>query len=403
LAIPPKGQVAFVTPWYPTLDQPYRGAFVRAAALATSPACGGITVYHCDDWAHWLSPRESAQVDRAYRALLPIAASSRPRADGGARVIYLPIPSRAGATYAKIARRHASVLAGALGAGVDAEVVHAHVGLPSGWAAMQAARPGARVFVTEHASYLPRVLAETEARAMYDELLSRCTGFFAVGERVRRPLVATFPHHADRISILPAPVTFGPVRPHLVRELRRWLFVGALIPAKGVLRLLEAFAICRLREPTLTLTLAGDGELRDALADRSAELGLSDAVTLTGPVPPDQVPVLMRRHDLLVHPSRSETFGATVVEAVAAGLPVLVTRCGGPEETLAGIEDAAAQFVEVADDPETLAAGYERLRARFPGGLDLPRARRELERRYGYAAYAEAQVREWFPAGRRDA
>jgi glycosyltransferase involved in cell wall biosynthesis len=402
LAIPHKREVAFVTPWYPTLDQPYRGAFVRAAALATSPACGDVTVYHCDDWAHWLSPRESAAVDRAYRELLPIASSARP-SDDGTRLVYLPVPSRAGGRYADTARRHASVLAAALsGAGLTADIVHAHVGLPSGWAAAQVARPDALIFVTEHASFLERVLAEPDARSMYDELLGRCAGLFAVGNRVRRPLVEAFPHHANRICILPTPVTFGPARQQPVEDLRRWLFVGALTPAKGVFRLLEAFAISRAQEPELTLTFVGDGQSRGALVGRVAELGLDGAVTLTGALLPDDVPALMRQHDLLVHPSRSETFGLAVVEAIAAGMPVLVTRCGGPEETLAGIGDAAGEFVDVADDPESLVAGYMRLRARFPASLDLPRARHELERRYGYAAYAEAQVRAWFAADRTD-
>ena len=68
----------------------------------------------------------------------------------------------------------------------------------------------------------------------------------------------------------------------------------------------------------------------------------------------------------------------TVIEAVAAGMPVLVTRCGGPEETLAGIEEAAGELVDVEESDASLVDGYRRLRDRFPDGLDLARAQRVL-------------------------
>jgi glycogen(starch) synthase len=86
----------------------------------------------------------------------------------------------------------------------------------------------------------------------------------------------------------------------------------------------------------------------------------------------------------------------TVVEAVAAGMPVLVTRCGGPEETLAGIEAAAGELVAVEESDASLVEGYRRLRDRFPDGLDLTRAQQVLNDRYGYPAVARIHHRVWF-------
>ena len=105
----------------------------------------------------------------------------------------------------------------------------------------------------------------------------------------------------------------------------------------------------------------------------------------------------MREHDLLVHPSRWESFGMTVVEAVAAGMPVLVTRCGGPEETLAGIEDAAGELVDVEETPTR--RWWPATGGCVPGsrtGLDLARAQRVLAERYGYPAVARIHHRMWF-------
>jgi glycosyltransferase involved in cell wall biosynthesis len=388
--------VAIVTPWYPTRELPFRGAFVRAMVDATAPGCDQVTVYHCDAWVSSLSQRVDHIVGAAHRDLLPYAVHSVPTLDG-VDLVYLPVPIPRGQGHAEIARRHEGSLRAALaGRCIDAPVVHAHVGLPGGWAALGNARPDAQVFVTEHATFLDRLLAEPEARAMYDELLHRCTGFFAVGDPVRAPLVEAFPHHAERIGMIPNPIRFDLPRAEPVLELRRWLFVGALIPRKGVDWLLEAFAKCRAEDPALTLTLAGEGERRVSLTRRAADLGISPAVTITGAVDPHRALALMREHDLLVHPSRMETFGMTVVEAVAAGMPVLVTRCGGPEETLAGIEDAAGQLIDVEDSTDSIVAGYRRLRARFPQGLNLAHARRILADRYGYPAVARAHYRAWF-------
>ncbi|MFG3689987.1 glycosyltransferase family 4 protein [Micromonospora sp. NPDC047740] len=390
--------VAIVTPWYPTRQRPFLGAFVQAMVEATAPGHDRVRLYHCEEWGHRLPPDTSDAVDQGYRELIAHAVHPG-RTVGGAELVHLPVPLPVTTDYAAIARRHEETLRSVLGGQpIDAPVVHAHVGLPGGWAALRNARPDARVFVTEHATFLDLVLAQPEARAMYDELLQRCAGVFAVGEAVRRPLVEAFPQHADRVGYLPNPISFDQQRAAPVTALRRWLFVGGLIPRKGVRWLLEAFASCRARDPELTLTFVGEGELRGQLQQRAEELGVADALTFTGAVPPDRALALMREHDLLVHPSRFETFGMTVVEAVAAGLPVLVTRCGGPEETLAGVEDAAAELVDVEEGSEALIAGYWRLRERFDR-LDLAGAQRELAARYSYPAVARAHDRVWFSAG----
>ncbi|MGW7518830.1 glycosyltransferase [Streptomyces sp. NPDC054796] len=394
----PEREVAVVTPWYPTRQSPFGGAFVRGMVEATAPGCTRMTVYHCDPWSLSLPGSwDPGQVRGAHRRLLAERPQPAVPTVAGAALRYVPVLTPPRQVWAAHARAHDEALRTALrGRPLDAAVVHAHVGLRGGWVALRNARPDARVFVTEHASFLDRVLEQPEAREMYDEVLHRCTGFFAVGEPVRRLLYETFPHHEGRVGLIPNPVSFDHHRPAPVTRLRRWLFVGNLIPRKGVDWLLEAFALCRAEDPELTLTLVGEGSMERRLTARGAELGLTEAVTFAGPVPPGEALRMMREHDLLVHPSRLETFGMTVVEAVAAGLPVLVTRSGGPQETLAGIEEAAGELIDVEENAESIADGYRRLRARFPHGLDLPRARRVLAERYGVEAVGRAHHGHWF-------
>ncbi|MET9968434.1 glycosyltransferase [Streptomyces sp. NPDC006356] len=389
---------AVVTPWYPTRELPFRGSFVQAMVAATAPGCNRLTVYHCDPWVAPMDEAATQAVEAANAKLMARAAHRVPAA-GGAELVHFPVTTPRGQDYGAQARNHARQLRNLLGGRpIDADVVHAHVGLPSGWAALQNARPGARVFVTEHASFLERVLEDPEAVELYDQLLHGVTGFLVVGDTITEILKRRFPHHGDRIGQIPNPISFDEPRPEPVKDLVKWLYVGSLTERKRVLLLLEAFAQCRTEDASLTLTIAGDGELRRPLTERIAELGLGEAVTLLGSIPHEQALELMRSHDLLVHASRYETFGMTVVEANAAGLPVLVTRCGGPERILAGVEDAAGELIDVEEAAESISEGFRRLRARFlDGGVDLRRAQAKLNADYGYEAVAQAHHRLWFP------
>ncbi|TDD28993.1 glycosyltransferase [Actinomadura sp. KC06] len=393
--------VAVLTPWYPTPQQKFAGAFVQAMVAATAPGCDRVTLYHTDGWPLRMAPEESAAAEAAHRSLMPVALDHVPTV-AGARLLRVPILMR-GRTFAEQAREHAKWLGEALnGEPIPAPVVHAHVGLRGGWTALENARPDAKVFVTEHASYLHQVLEQPDSRELYEQVLDRCTRFLAVTDALREQLAEAFPALAHKIDVISNPISFDLTRPEPVTELRRWLYVGNLIERKGVGWLLEAFAKCHAEDPELTLTLVGEGPLAGQLEERAAELQVQDAVSFLGAVAPDESTRLMREHDLLVHTARWETFGVSVIEAVAAGMPVLVTRCGGPERTLAGIERLVGEMIDVEEDAESIVEGYRRLRGRFPDELDLPAGRRVLEERFGYGTVAEAHYRHWFPETSED-
>src|SRR5262249_9158098 len=119
------------------------------------------------------------------------------------------------------------------------------------------------------------------------------------------------------------------------------LFVGrADDPRKNIGLLLEAYTLVRTRLPSCTLTLAGAPPLRP----------LPAGVEAGGVVP--SVAEVLRRASLLVLPSLQEGFGIVVAEALASGVPVLVTPCGGPEEL---VRSSHGGEVLTGFDPEELA------------------------------------------------
>jgi glycosyltransferase involved in cell wall biosynthesis len=137
------------------------------------------------------------------------------------------------------------------------------------------------------------------------------------------------------------------------------LAVGRLAPEKDPLALLAVLDLLRARGGAWRLTIAGDGPLRGALEREVAARGLCDAVRLLGEVP--NGPELWARYraaDAFVHLARTEGLPQVLVEAHAAGLPVVATRVGGVPGALG--HGARGLLVE-AGEPAAAAAALERL------------------------------------------
>ena len=126
-----------------------------------------------------------------------------------------------------------------------------------------------------------------------------------------------------------------------------FIAVGGVEERKNTLRILQAFGAVRITHPAAQLVIAGGASLLDHSAYRKnfdaalAASGLpADAVLLTGPLPQQEMPALYRVADALVFPSVKEGFGLVVLEAMASGLPVVVSRIAPFTEYL-GENDAA--------------------------------------------------------------
>ena len=107
------------------------------------------------------------------------------------------------------------------------------------------------------------------------------------------------------------------------------LFVGKLLPVKGVQYLIQAMDIIRRREADARLLLVGDGDQRDCLRSLVKQLNLGKHVTFVGWVSNEKVPKYMAASDVFVLPSLSEGFALVILEAMASGLPIVATRVGG--------------------------------------------------------------------------
>jgi glycosyltransferase involved in cell wall biosynthesis len=136
-----------------------------------------------------------------------------------------------------------------------------------------------------------------------------------LGEEARR-------HGAGRLELIPNGVPVDRFTPAASGEPRDWdvIYVGRLSPEKNIGALAEASR----RLPGLRVALVGSGRLEQELKEQFAAAGCE--ADFLGSVPYVELPSLLRRASILVLPSRTEGRAKVVLEAMACGLPCVVSR-----------------------------------------------------------------------------
>jgi len=134
------------------------------------------------------------------------------------------------------------------------------------------------------------------------------------------------------------------------------VFFGRLSLGKGVDTLVEALA--RLEQPLPPTLIVGRGDLAPELRARIAALGLGDRVELVEWMSPTELTALLSRARLAVLPSREESFGNAIAEAMAVGCPVVSTRVGSVPEI---VDDGRTGLLVAPGDPVALAQAVDRM------------------------------------------
>ncbi len=216
--------------------------------------------------------------------------------------------------------------------------------------------------------------------------LQRFSGFIAVSDAVRQGLLQADAVPEERITVIPHGLDNREISPSVQAATGRLrLQVGALgsdqligcvarlCPTKGIDTLIDAFASLKNCWPRLKLCLVGDetpgSGYREKLQGRINLLGLKDRVFLTGYL--EDAGRLSGAFDIQVVPSAAEPFGLVTLEAMNAGVPVVVTDSGGSPEI---VRDGVDGFLFGPGDAAALARKLESL-------LESPGLRVEMGRR----------------------
>jgi glycosyltransferase involved in cell wall biosynthesis len=162
-----------------------------------------------------------------------------------------------------------------------------------------------------------------------------------------------------------------------------------LTPRKGFDILIRAFASRYRGDETCRLVIGGDGAIRAELEALAASTGVQSQVSFLGAIPRDVVRDSMWAADCFVLPSHAENFGVVLIEALSTGLPVISTRCGGPEDI---INDHVGLLLRPGDE-QGLADALCNMRNR--PAYDPEAVRTYAVARFGYAAVG-ARLRDFY-------
>lgn len=249
------------------------------------------------------------------------------------------------------------------------DVVHVHTGhaLIPEIVALAARLRGLRYIAHQHLMVRPssragRFLLPLYYRLLYASFLRRADRVICLTEAMRTELTTAFGVDPARIAVVPNGVDLSLYRPgDLPRQPAELLFVGRLAAQKNVGVLVDAVAALRDRGRRVTVRILGDGEERARLQARADRLGLAGFVAFEGRRDAADIAAAYARATAVVLPSTHEGMPLVLLEAMAAGAPVIASGLSEIVEvgadaivavdpvTAASLADAIAR---VLDDPE---------------------------------------------------
>jgi teichuronic acid biosynthesis glycosyltransferase TuaC len=220
------------------------------------------------------------------------------------------------------------------------------------------------------------------SRMLTGQVVRRARRLLVVSEDLRRVAIERYGAAPDRTITIPNGCNAAIFHPASRSEARRQLgvdegaklvmYVGRLVPEKGLRELLEATAMLSQAHPRVELALIGDGPLRDEL-DQSARRIAGVPVHLPGAMDASMVARWMAASDLVTLPSYSEGHPNVLVEALASGRPVVATHVGGIPEVVDAscgvlvaprdvhaLSVALGQVMDRGWDPDALARRFSR-------------------------------------------
>ncbi len=317
-------KVLFVTNWYPTQKEPAKAVWVREQAKAVQ-LYDDVVVLHCAGSDVSLSRlwRIEEETDENLREGIPTW-----------RIWYRPspIPQTSYLAYLWSILRSCRYV---VRQGFRPDLIHVHIYDAGAPAVAFGKLNRIPVVVSEHFSSFPRRtlgrldLCKAWLAFRGADVVIPASHFLqkAIEQCGFRARFEVIPNVVDTTLFFPAPSTRNGNSGD-----KRILFVGQLEPVKGIPYLLQALSLLHRKRNDWRLDIVGDGGSRMRYERLAADLKLGDAVAFHGLKTRQEVAELMRQADLFVLSSLAETFSVPAAEALACGIPVLSTRCGGPEE-----------------------------------------------------------------------
>jgi len=217
------------------------------------------------------------------------------------------------------------------------DLVHAHSAKYPGFiASVINEKYSIPIVLTEHLSKILKNNIPAHQKSIFKEAYKNSTKLFAVSDKLAHAMkpmasgrnIEVFENMVDEefFTIPAQPVPLSPFT---------FSAIGTMTPIKGYDVLIKAFHQSQANTDA-KLLIAGEGEERSRLQQLIGQLKLEEQVILLNSLSRDEVKNLLQSSHVLVSSSYYETFGITLIEGMACGLPVLSTRSGGPDSIVSG-------------------------------------------------------------------
>lgn len=307
----------FVARGYPTDKYKTYGIFEfdQAKALALS---GVKVVYAAVDlrsirrWRRWGIYRKKIDGVEIYSINIPIGNISK----NNLRKIYIWALDK---IYKKIDKEQGKP-----------DIIHSHFTDPSYAASSLKEKLNLPFVVTEHSSKINKEVLDKDLFKAAHRVYNKADKVITVSEILRKRIENNFNIDSTYIPNM-VDLEIFKYRKKKKRDTFNFVSTGNLIEIKRMDLTIEAFYNMFKDVPDVSLKIFGQGSDKGKLEALIKLLGLEPKVKLMGLCSREEIAKTLSESDCFVLASRSETFGVAYIEALAMGVPVIATRCGGPE------------------------------------------------------------------------
>lgn len=329
--------ILIIPSWYPDVKHPLDGIFIKeqTEALAGHYPQHNFAVSHCANY--YLSLSSPGKAINTLNLFLK-SRSEEIRIKKNLIEFNRPVLTWTDKIHGeanRITDGHENNLLRAQSVFGKIDLIHAHVSYPAGYSAMNLKNKYKIPFIlTEHMGPFPferfvengKISAKISRPLMNADILTAPSSFqseIIFNSGFKKPVV--IPNMVNEKIFYPGKETTktGKVK---------FFTLSSFIPQKGIYELTEGIKIASEISSDFEFTIAGSGELESYIKNFILQKNLSDRIKLI--VNPERAEAisLFGKNDVFILASRLESFGIVYVEALASGIPVIATDCGGPSD-----------------------------------------------------------------------
>lgn len=367
--------VLFVTPWYPTKNHTYQGVFVREYAKAVQEL-NRVVVLHVGVPDSSMKKRWAVQPETS-----EILTEGVPTY----RALYRPATVR-GLTRPRHWASWNRAVSDVVKTHGPFDIVHAHVCTTGSIALSIAKRLDIPLVMSEHwGAFQGRTLTASRVRQAR-RVFGRAGSVLPVSHSLQRAIESYGINASFRVvpNVVDVSTFSFDASSRTASATTKMVTVTAPMPHKGLSYLLRALGQVNWGARSWCLDIVGAGADTAGHREIVEGLGLTERVCFHGSLPKHGVAHLMKRADFFILPSLTETFSVATAEALATGLPALITRCGGPEDF---VDERCGLIVEPSN-VTAIADGICAMLERLPQ-YDRQAISSSAARRFGPHAIAE--------------